>query len=97
MAQLAEHRSPKPRVAGSIPASPAENLRRDEYRRMIKKIKGIPGFFKEVKEELKKVSWSSRHELMAAATVVVIITSLLTAYIAFVDLGLSRLVQILLR
>ncbi|MDP8290116.1 MAG: preprotein translocase subunit SecE [Candidatus Susulua stagnicola] len=64
---------------------------------MIKKIKGIPGFFKEVKEELKKVSWSSRHELMAAATIVVIITSLLTAYIAFVDLGLSRLVQILLR
>jgi len=64
---------------------------------MIKKIKGLPGFLKEVKEELKKVSWSSRHELMAAATIVVIITSLLTAYIAFVDLGLSRLVQILLR
>jgi len=64
---------------------------------MIKKIKGLPGFLKEVKEELKKVSWSSRQELMAAATIVVIITSFLTAYIAFVDLGLSRLVQILLK
>ncbi|MFH1519002.1 MAG: preprotein translocase subunit SecE [Candidatus Omnitrophota bacterium] len=64
---------------------------------MIKKLKGIPRFLKEVREELKKVSWSSRHELIAAATIVVIAASLLTAYIASVDLGLSKLVQILLQ
>jgi len=64
---------------------------------MIKKIKGFPRFLKEVREEVKKVSWSSRQELMAAATIVVIVTSLLTAYIALVDLGLSELVQILLK
>jgi len=64
---------------------------------MIKKIKGLPRFLREVREELKKVSWSSRQELIAAATIVVIVTSLLTTYIAFVDLGLSRLVQILLK
>ncbi len=64
---------------------------------MIKKIKRLPGFLKEVKEELKKVSWSSRRELIAAARIVIIVAALLTTYIAFVDLGLSRLVQILLR
>ena len=94
---MAEHRSPKPRVAGSIPASPAERYGWDCYRRMIKQIKGFPRFLKEVREELKKVSWSSRQELIAAATIVMIATSLLTAYIALVDLGLSKLVQILLK
>lgn len=64
---------------------------------MIKKIKGVPRFLNEVREELKKVSWSSRQELKAAAIIVVIAISLLTAYIALVDLGLSRLVQILLK
>ena len=64
---------------------------------MIKKIKGFPGFLKEVKEELKKVNWSSRQDLMAAAKIVVIVAGLLTTYIAFVDLGLSKLVQILLQ
>lgn len=64
---------------------------------MVKAIKRFPRFLKEVKEELKKVSWSSRQELIAAATIVIIVTGLLTAYIAFVDLGLSRLIQILLR
>jgi len=64
---------------------------------MIKKIKGFPGFLKEVKEELKKVNWSSRQDLMAAARIVVIVAGLLTTYIAFVDLGLSKLVQILLQ
>ena len=64
---------------------------------MIKKIKGFPGFLKEVKEELRKVNWSSRQDLMAAARIVVIVAGLLTTYIAFVDLGLSKLVQVLLQ
>jgi len=64
---------------------------------MIKAIKGFPRFLKEVREELSKVSWSSRQELMAAATIVIIAASLLTIYIASVDLGLSKLVQLLLR
>ena len=64
---------------------------------MIKGIKKFPGFLKEVKEELKKVSWSSRHELIAAARIVIVVAVFLTTYIAFVDLGLSRLIQALLQ
>ena len=63
---------------------------------MIKKIKGIPGFIKEVKEEVKKVNWSSREELMAAGVLVVIVAALLTGYIFLVDVGLSKLIQIIL-
>jgi len=64
---------------------------------MIKKLKKIPKFFREVKEELKKVNWSTRKELVGAGGVVVVIFSLLTTYIAFIDLGLSKLVQFLLK
>ncbi|MDD3295907.1 MAG: preprotein translocase subunit SecE [Candidatus Omnitrophica bacterium] len=63
---------------------------------MIKKIKSIPGFFKEVKEEVKKVNWSTRKELFSAAVVVLIVSVLLTTYIFGVDTGLSHLVKIIL-
>lgn len=64
---------------------------------MIKKIKGIPKFLTEVKGELKKVNWSSRRELISAAIIVVIVSGLVTLYIFFVDMGLSRVVQAILR
>lgn len=64
---------------------------------MIAKLKRIPIFFKEVKEELKKVNWSTRQELAAAATIVIIVAALLTAYIFSVDLGLSHLIQLILK
>ncbi|MBP7088251.1 MAG: preprotein translocase subunit SecE [Candidatus Omnitrophica bacterium] len=64
---------------------------------MLNKLKKLPKFFKEVREELKKVSWSSRRELIAATIIVIIVCIILTSYIAVVDLGLSRLIQILLK
>jgi len=64
---------------------------------MIKFFKKFPKFLKEVKEELKKVNWSSRQELRAAAVLVVITCSLLTTYIFIVDLGLSKAVQYILK
>ena len=64
---------------------------------MIGKIKGFPKFLKEVREELKKVNWSSRQELVAAGVIVVITASFLTGYIFAVDLGLSRLIQLILK
>jgi preprotein translocase subunit SecE len=64
---------------------------------MFKKLKRIPIFFKEVREELKKVNWSTRQELMGATVIVVIASALLTIYIFIVDIGLSRLIQIALK
>jgi len=64
---------------------------------MFKAIKRFPKFLKEVKEELKKVNWSSRQDLTAAAVIVIITVGLLTTYIYVVDLGLSRLMQTLLQ
>ncbi len=64
---------------------------------MFKKLAKIPKFLKEVKEEVKKVKWTTRQELTAAVGIVVITAALLTTYIFFVDLGLSRAVQLILK
>ncbi len=62
---------------------------------MVRFIKKIPVFFKEVREEFKKVNWTSRQELTGAAIMVVIVSLLLTVYIFLIDLGLSKLVKML--
>jgi len=64
---------------------------------MFKKLAKIPQFFKEIKEELKKVNWSSRKELTGATVIVVVVSALLTGYIYLVDIGLAKLVQLLLK
>ena len=64
---------------------------------MIKFFKSIPKFFKEVGEELKKVNWSSRRDLIDAALLVVAMISVLTIYIFAVDLGLAKVMENLLK
>jgi preprotein translocase subunit SecE len=60
---------------------------------MIQKLKKIPQFFREVREELHKVNWTTRKDLMGAAIVVVIVSAFLTAYIFVIDMGLSALIK----
>ncbi len=64
---------------------------------MVKNIKKFPNFLKEVKDELKKVNWSTRQELITAGIIVVIASTLLTGYIFGVDVGLSHVLQFILR
>lgn len=64
---------------------------------MIKKIKKFPKFLREVKEELKKVNWSSREEVIGATFVVIVGAAFLTIYIALIDTGLSKLLQLFLK
>jgi len=47
-------------------------------------------FLKEVKAELGKVSWSTKQELMGATVVVIVVTSIMAAFIGIIDLILSR-------
>jgi len=64
---------------------------------MINFFKSIPKFFKEVADELKKVSWSSRRDLTDAALLVLAMIGALTIYIFAVDLGLAKLMEHLLK
>lgn len=53
-------------------------------------------FFREVRVELKKVTWPSRKETIASTSVVLITVVLVAFYLGIVDLGLSRLIKIFL-
>ena len=59
--------------------------------------KKIPIFLKEVNQELKKVSWSNRSELLNATIIVLVGTFFLTVFIAMSDLVLARLLQVLIK
>lgn len=54
-------------------------------------------FIQEVKQELSKVSWSTRKELLGATAVVIVVTAIMAAYIGIVDLILSGALQRLFR
>jgi len=60
-------------------------------------MKRIKKFLTEVKTELKKVSWSTRDELISATTVVLISVFLLALFIGICDFVLSRLMSVLIK
>jgi len=50
-------------------------------------------FIREVKQELSKVSWSTRQELMGATVVVIMVTGIVTLFIGTIDLVLSQILS----
>ena len=54
-------------------------------------------FINEVRNELSKVSWSTRKELLASTVLVITVTALLTVFIGIVDLGLSRFLSMVFK
>ncbi|MGQ9695751.1 MAG: preprotein translocase subunit SecE [Thermodesulfobacteriota bacterium] len=59
-------------------------------------IQKISQFFREVRVEMKKVTWPSRKETLASTSVVLITVILMAFFLGIVDLGLSRLIKIFL-
>ena len=57
----------------------------------------IGGFVGETKQELKKVTWPSKQELLQSTLVVIVTTFILAAFIGVVDFCLSFLMRIILR
>ena len=60
-------------------------------------IKKIIQFLKEVKNELKKVTWPNRKEVINSTIVVLIATAIITIFLYLVDVGLSRLVGLIIK
>lgn len=57
----------------------------------------IGKFFREVRAELKKVTWPGRKELVTSTLVVLFVVAISTAYIGIIDYAFSRFLQILIR
>jgi len=54
-------------------------------------------FISEVRQELSKVSWSTRQEIMSATLVVITITAILAVFIGVVDLALSKILSVVFK
>ncbi len=57
----------------------------------------ITGFINEVKTELGKVSWSTRHELTGSTSVVIVFTAILALFIFIVDSALAKVLSIIFK
>ena len=53
-------------------------------------------FLKECYEELSKVTWLSKREVVASTVVVMVIVSLFAVYVSSVDFGLSLILKTIL-
>jgi len=56
-------------------------------------VANVGTFLKEVKEELKKVTWASKEETIGTTVVVLVLVILISAFIGIVDIGLSKIIQ----
>ncbi len=54
-------------------------------------------FLREVKTELKKVTWPSRRDTLAGTAVVLVAVFIIALFLGIVDSGLSSLVRALLK
>ena len=54
-----------------------------------------PGFINDVREELKKVTWPSRQDLIRLTLVVIIISLIIGFYVGIIDLLLAKVLDFL--
>jgi preprotein translocase subunit SecE len=68
-----------------------------EGNRMAFNVQKIVQFLKEVRFELKRVTWPSRKETLAGTVVVLIIVMIVAFFLGIVDIGLAELIKMVLR
>jgi preprotein translocase subunit SecE len=56
----------------------------------------VTQFLREVRVELSKVTWPTRKETIASTSVVLVIVILIAAFLGIVDLGLSKIMRLVL-
>lgn len=79
-APVARRSQPLPVAAPTAP--PAENV----FTRSLQ-------FLREVKIELKKVTWPSRQQTMGSTLVVIVLVMIISVFLGLVDLGLSGVIR----
>ncbi len=57
----------------------------------------VGNFFSESKQELAKVNWPTRHELIGSTILVIVITLILSVFIFGIDFVLAILMRMVIR
>jgi preprotein translocase subunit SecE len=74
------------RAAAPPPSAPADNM-----------LTRALQFLREVKIELKKVTWPTRKQTMGSTLVVIVLVMIISLFLGLVDLGLSTVVRAVFR
>ncbi len=61
------------------------------------KIEIVKQFLREVKTELKKVTWPSRKDTLSGTAIVLVTVFIIAIFLGVVDSGLSNVIKLLLR
>ena len=90
-------------VTGSKPTPPAKGLKSKQEKAVADVQTGKDGifqktieFFREVKVELKKVTWPTRQQTTGTTVVVIIFVFVVAMFLGLFDYSLSKLVQVVL-
>jgi preprotein translocase subunit SecE len=60
-------------------------------------VERIKNFYQEVKIEAKKVNYPSKDELIGSTWVVIITVIIVSFFLGVVDIGLSKIIKVILR
>ena len=58
-------------------------------------LKKTRGFLTDVRVELKKVTWPNRQDTLSSTAVVIVVVFIISFYLGFIDILLSRMVTAL--
>jgi len=56
----------------------------------------VTRFFKEVRAELKKVTWTGRKEVLSGTIAVLVLSGIISLFLWVIDFGLSQAVRLVL-
>lgn len=94
VAQLVEHRSPKPGVTGSIPVAPAK-IATEIRKEFMAKLNPVL-FMRQVRQEIGKVVWPTRREASMSTLMVILFTVCAAVYFFVVDQVLAYAMKLIL-
>jgi preprotein translocase subunit SecE len=76
----------QPTASASVSARPKDNF-----------LTKTAQFLREVKVELKKVTWPSRKQTLGSTVVVIVLVMIISFFLGVVDMGLSSLIRVVLQ
>jgi preprotein translocase subunit SecE len=59
------------------------------------KLETVSRFFRDVRSEMKSVSWPSRDDLKEGTMVVIVMSAIVAIFLSLVDFGFSRILELL--
>ena len=90
----------KPKAVAVADSKPIKKRKAEPKTSVIERTSGVVDtvkqFLREVRVELSKVTWPTRKDTIASTSVVLVIVILIAAFLGIVDLGLSKLMRLLL-